>query len=145
MSATKASFYFNVASREQALCQLVGKAWKRGLAVGVATESEAASHQLDRYLWEVPALGFLPHCIAGSALAPDTPVWLGHELASLARCDIVFNWTGRDLPAGLSVPRVIEIVARQDDMGRANARQRVRTYQQAGYEVDFTDMDKRNG
>jgi DNA polymerase-3 subunit chi len=143
--ATKASFYFNVANREQALCQLVGKAWKRRLAVGVATDSVATSQSLDRLLWEVPPTGFLPHCLADHPLATDTPVLLGHDLDALLPRDVLFNCTGQDLPAGLNAARLVEIVARDDEAGRQLARQRVRAYQQAGYDVEFTDMAKPHG
>jgi DNA polymerase-3 subunit chi len=143
--ATKASFYFNVSNREQALCQLVGKAWKQGLVVGVATDSAATSQTLDRLLWEVPPTGFVPHCLVDSPLAADTPVWLDHRLDTLLPRDVLFNFTGRDLPAELNDTRLVEIVARDDEAGRQLARQRVRAYRQAGYDVEFIDMAKLHG
>lgn len=140
MAQPQASFYFNVQSREQALCQLVGKALKQRLAIGIAADSEATAARLDRLLWEVPATGFLPHCHPRDAVAAETPVWLDHRLDTLAGRAVLFNWTGQVVPAALGAGRVIEIVARDDEAGRQAARQRVAQYKDAGYAVDFTDM-----
>lgn len=142
MSRPVASFYFNVANREQALCQLVGKAVKRKLAIGVITESETASRVIDRLLWEVPPTGFVPHCLAEDACAPQTPVLIDHRLDKLAPRDVLFNWTPRIVPADQGIQRIIEIVAHDDEAGRQAARQRVAHYKQAGYEVEYTDMAK---
>jgi DNA polymerase-3 subunit chi len=145
VTQAKASFYFNVADRDLALCQLVGKACRQGLAVGILTQAEADSQRLDRLLWEVPATGFVPHCLADSPVAAETPVLLDHRSAALQHCDVLFNCSAADLPGGMRVKRLVEIVARDDEDGRIEARSRVRRYQQAGFEIDFTDMAKLHG
>ncbi|MGQ5522364.1 DNA polymerase III subunit chi [Chitinimonas sp. PSY-7] len=142
MSVPMASFYFNVANRELALCQLVGKALKRKLAIGVITESETASRVIDRLLWEVPPTGFVPHCLAEDSCAAQTPALIDHRLEKLGPRDVLFNWTPRMVPASPNLARVIEIVAHDDEAGRQAARQRVAQYKQAGYEVEYTDMAK---
>ncbi|MBV8659272.1 MAG: DNA polymerase III subunit chi [Burkholderiales bacterium] len=140
MSQLLASFYFNVANRDQALCQLAGKALKQQLAVGIVTASEGDSHALDRWLWELPATGFLPHCLADDPLAADTPVLLHHRWDRLSGRDVLFNWSQQDLAAVTDARRVIEVVARDDEAGRQAARARVAAYKAAGFVVDFTDM-----
>lgn len=142
MSQPVASFYFNVANREQALCQLLGKAVKRKLAIGVMTESATASRVIDRLLWEIPPTGFVPHCLAEDACAADTPALIDHRLDKLLPRDVLFNWTARMVPIDPRLQRVIEIVAHDDEPGRQAARQRVAQYKQAGYEVEYTDMAK---
>jgi len=145
MTQPLVSFYFNVSSRDQALCQLAGKALKQQLAVGIVTASEGESQQLDRWLWEVPATGFLPHCLAGDPLAAETPVLLHHRWDALAGRDVLFNWSHQDLSAVTDTRRIIEVVARDDEAGRVAARSRVAAYKAAGFAVDFTDMAVLNG
>lgn len=142
MSQSKVSFYFNIANREQALCQLVGKAMRQKLAIGVLTGSEAASQQIDRLLWERPPTGFLPHCLADQPEASQTPTLISHQLDALLPCDVLFNWTDAALPGQPGLQRIIEMVEQGDEAGRLAARQRVAGYKQAGYEVDYTDMAK---
>ncbi|HEY9100823.1 DNA polymerase III subunit chi [Chitinimonas sp.] len=136
----QASFYFNVANREQALCQLVGKAVKRKLATGVVTDSETASQMLDRLLWEFPPTGFVPHCLGSHALAAQTPALIDHRLEVLLPRDVVFNWTSHIVRTDMGIERIVEIVPRDDMALRQEARTRLQLYKQAGYEVDFTDM-----
>ncbi len=142
MSQPMASFYFNVANREQALCQLVDKAVKRKLAIGVITESETASRVIDRLLWEIPPTGFVPHCLAEDDCAALTPALIDHRIEKLGNRDVLFNWTPRIVPFSPNLARVIEIIAHDDEPGRQAARQRVAQYKQAGYEVEYTDMAK---
>ncbi|GAB3243026.1 DNA polymerase III subunit chi [Chitinimonas naiadis] len=135
-----ASFYFNVSNREQALCQLVGKAVKRKLATGIVTDSETASQVLDRLLWEVPPTGFVPHCLAGHELAAQTPALIDHRIEVLLPREVVFNWTSHIVRTDMEIARIVEIVPRDDMALRQEARSRLQLYKQAGYEVEFTDM-----
>ncbi|GLR15215.1 DNA polymerase III subunit chi [Chitinimonas viridis] len=137
-----ASFYFNVSNREQALCQLVGKAVKRKLATGIVTDSETASRVIDRLLWEVPPTGFVPHCLGDDALASQTPALIDHRLELLLPREVVFNWTAHVVPTDRGIARIVEIVPRDDMDLREVARQRLALYKRAGYDVEFTDMDK---
>ncbi|QDQ26201.1 DNA polymerase III subunit chi [Chitinimonas arctica] len=135
-----ASFYFNVANREQALCQLVGKAVKRKLATGIVTDSEMASQVISRLLWEVPPTGFIPHCLASDVLAPDTLALIDHRINALLPREVVFNWTAHMLPTDLGIGRIVEIVPHDDMALRQLARERLAHYKRAGYQVEFTDM-----
>lgn len=137
---TRASFYFNVNNRQEALCQLVGKALRQGLKLGIATDSPAATQVLDRLLWEIPLTGFLPHCSADHPLATQTPILLDHRIDLLPPCDVVFSWRNQATLAGERFARVVEIVERGDEEGKAAARARVASYKAAGCTVDFTDM-----
>lgn len=135
-----ASFYFNVANRELALCQLVGKAVKRKLATGIVTDSETASVVIDRLLWEATSTGFIPHCLAADALASETPALIDHRLSSLLPRDVVFNWASNLVPTDLGIARIVEIVPHDDMDLRQIARERLGYYKRAGYDIEFTDM-----
>ncbi|MBS1157061.1 MAG: hypothetical protein H6R07_2985 [Proteobacteria bacterium] len=140
------SFYFNVKNREQALCQLVGKALAAGKTLNVLTESAAASAVLDRLLWEVPQHGFLPHCGADDPRAAQTPIIIDHRPERLPSRPLLFNWTGQVASGFEGYERVFEIVDTDPD-SRAQARERWRAYQALGHTPDATDMQElaRNG
>lgn len=138
----RASFYFNVRNREQALCQLLGKGLQQGLSMAVVTDSPAASQVLDRFLWEFPPTGFLPHCAADHPLATETPILLDHRSEKLQARDVLFSWQSHAPLIHARFGRIIELVAQDDPAGREAARNRVASYRAAGFDVDFTDMDK---
>ncbi|WP_051711154.1 DNA polymerase III subunit chi [Andreprevotia chitinilytica] len=135
------TFYFNVRNREQALCQLVGKAVARGLTLNVLAGSEAAAMALDRLLWEQPQIGFLPHCAADADIAPATPVVVDYRSNKLTIRNALFNWTDGIPPDFQQYERVIEIVE-QDDAQRTAARERWRAYQAHGITPVAVDMLK---
>lgn len=140
------SFYFNVRNREQALCQLVGKALAAGQTVNILTESAAASALLDRLLWEMPQHGFLPHCGPETPDAARTPILIDHRPERLPTRPLLFNWTEQVAAGFERYDRVIEIVDTDPDM-RTRARERWRAYQGLGQTPDATDMQElvRNG
>ncbi|QLG89650.1 DNA polymerase III subunit chi [Chitinibacter bivalviorum] len=136
---TEISFYFNVRSRELALCQLVGKALAQGKSVCILTGSEASTQALDRLLWETPATGFLPHCLADAIQATQTPIILDHRVELLRPRDVLFNWTDHVAPRFSEFARLIEIVDSDDEL-RLAARQRWAAYKQLGHTPTATDM-----
>ena len=135
------TFYFNVSNRERALCQLVGKALLAGKTISILTESAAASSVLDRLLWERPAHGFMPHCLADDPRATQTPVVIDHRADLLPVRDILFNWTAQTASGFARYDRLIEIVDSDPEL-RSQARQRWRAYQALGYEPSATDMQE---
>ncbi|WP_051305114.1 DNA polymerase III subunit chi [Chitinilyticum litopenaei] len=141
MSSPDLVFYFNVRNREQALCQLVGKALAQGLEIVVHTASESASHEVDRLLWSVPQTGFLPHCPADDARATRTPVIVDHRAELLPDRAVVFNWTSGTLTPAAACQRLIEIVD-QDEDNRLRARDRWRSYQSAGLTPRAIDLQE---
>lgn len=141
------TFYFNVRNREQALCQLVGKALAQGLTGCILTESSAASATLDRLLWEIPQTGFLPHCSAEARYAERTPFVVSDQFEHLPKRHILFNWSP-NVPDGLDqYERVVEIVDSAAE-NRQAARTRWRTYQAAGHDpqsIDMQELTKQHG
>ena len=137
----KITFYFNVRNREQALCQLVGKALAQGLDSAILTESSAASTVLDRVLWEIPQHGFLPHCGADDPRADRTPVIIDHRPEKLPARAVLFNWTGQLASGFQRCERLIEIVDTDEAM-RLAARERWRAYQAQGFEPNAIDMQE---
>ncbi|MBV1775235.1 DNA polymerase III subunit chi [Burkholderiaceae bacterium DAT-1] len=136
----RVSFYFNVQNHDLALCQLANKALNRGLTLGILTGSISASAAMDTFLWQVPDIGFLPHCVHDHPLAEHTPVLIAHSIAHIPERNVLFNASGQPCGQPERFDRVIEIVALDDIPARDLARERARQYRSQGLTVDFTDM-----
>lgn len=136
-------FFFNVSSREGALCQMAGKVVARGQRAAILTASAAVSQTLDALLWQQPKLGFLPHCPADADIAAATPIVLDHRAELLPACDVLFNWSGQIPVAAERYAQVVELVARDDEEQKLAARQLYRAYQAAGWQLETTDMADR--
>ncbi|WP_148714270.1 DNA polymerase III subunit chi [Chitinolyticbacter meiyuanensis] len=133
------TFYFNVKSREQALCQLIGKALAQRIEINVLARDANGSAALDRLLWEIPQTGFLPHCAADDALAARTPIVVDHRDDLMQPRAALFNWTDAPPPEALRQGRIFEIVDR-DDANRNRARERWRAYAALGITPSAIDM-----
>jgi len=133
------TFYFNVQQREAALCQLVGKALQHQYTLNILTESNAASIRLDQLLWEMPSIGFLPHCAADHPLAVDTPICIDHRSELFKPRTILFNWCLQLPSLRDGYQRIIEIVD-TSEIACQQARQRFRAYQEHGLTVKSVDM-----
>ena len=136
------TFYFNVQQREIALCQLVSKALQHKNTMNILTDSESDSRSLDGLLWEIPSIGFLPHCRADHPLAMETPICIDARDELLHPRDILFNWRTCLPPTLENHTRIIEIIDTSETL-KLDARQRFRAYQAQGITVRSVDMAAR--
>ncbi len=133
-------FHFNAPALVPYACRLLRKVNQHGLraqVVGLPT----TLGQLDQMLWTFSPLDFLPHCgpSADAAmraasrflLTPQPePGWGGAVLVNL----------GEQVPTGFEAfERVIEVVS-VDDLHRAQARERWRTYTARGHALLRHDL-----
>lgn len=136
---TSVDFYFNAADRLQVACRLAGKALAQGKRLLIYAPHAETAQSIDRLLWTWPATGFVPHCRAGDALAPETPVLIAGEADAAAGCDILLNLGQETPPAFERFERLLEVVAR-DEADRQAARERFRFYRERGYRVAHHDL-----
>ncbi|MGH8720538.1 MAG: DNA polymerase III subunit chi [Burkholderiales bacterium] len=136
---TRVDFYFNAADRLQVACRLAGKALAQGKRLLIYAPQAETAQSIDRLLWTWPATGFVPHCRAGDALAPDTPVLIAAEADAAAGCDILLNLGQQTPPAFERFERLLEVVA-CDEADRQAARERYRFYRERGYSVAHHDL-----
>jgi DNA polymerase III subunit chi len=136
---TSVDFYFNAADRLQVACRLAAKALAQGKRLLIYAPQGDTAQSIDRLLWTWPATGFVPHCRAGDALAPDTPVLIAAKADATAGCDILLNLGHATPPAFERFERLLEVVAREEADRRA-ARERYRFYRERGYRVAHHDL-----
>lgn len=139
---TQIDFYTNSPDRCRTACVLAAKAYGRGLRTMIFSPDAATSARLDEMLWTTPALGFIPHCRAGDALAEMTPIVIDHRGEDVTHDDVLINLSG-ERPAFFSrFRRLLEIVG-VDDNDKTAARERWRFYRERGYPLDNHDTGQK--
>jgi DNA polymerase-3 subunit chi len=141
---TTIDFYFNASDRLQVACRLAAKALaERKRLLIYAPDGELAS-RLDRLMWTWPATGFVPHCAASDALAPETPVLIGSDDAAAADIPLLLNLAADCPPHFAAYERLLEVVG-TDEADREAARLRFRSYKSRGYAIASHDLARDNG
>ena len=132
---TRIHFYSNADDRLQAACAWLAASWQQKKSVVVFVPEAEVAERLDRMLWTQPAIGFLPHCAADTALAGETPVLIARRIEEVAQDACLLNLSN-DIPSGFSrFEELVEIVS-TDDPVRLPARERFRFYRERGYELE---------
>jgi len=142
---TQIDFYILNDSQHGALplftCRLTEKAYRQGHQVYIHTESDRQLKQLDELLWTFRDGSFLPHRIhaAGSDIAADQPILLGHTAEPEGPGDVLLNLAGA-VPSFFSrFNRVAELVGGEDTQVAA-ARSRYRFYKDRGYTLNTHNL-----
>lgn len=139
---TAIDFYTRVSDRLDVAARLVAKAFAQNGRVRVLTPDPATTDALDRRLWLVPSVGFLPHCRADSRLAAETPIWIDHLLDHQGPAAVLINLHQATPPFFARFERLAEIVG-LDEADAAAGRERYRFYRERGYELRTHDLGAR--
>lgn len=139
----RADFYLIAKPRflEQPLllvCELAKRALAAGQMLLVLARDAEQAEALDALLWEFDEDAYLPHQIAGSDEDDDiTPILIVAPGSDTADRPLVINL--RDEVAPGEYQRVLEVVP-ADPSAREPLRERWRTYQARGFELNKHDM-----
>ncbi len=136
---TSIDFYFNAEDRLQVACRLAGKALAQRKRMLVYAPDAQTASRIDRMLWTWPATGFVPHCLANDALAPETPVLIGLEQDMPAGCEVILNLSLACPPHFERFERLLELVGADEEDKRAG-RERYRFYRDRGYAIKNHDL-----
>jgi DNA polymerase III subunit chi len=86
-------------------------------------------------LWTFAPLEFVPHCMADSALAAQTPIVLAANLDTVPHYQVLLN-LGAEVPAQFArFERLLEVVGNAHDE-LATGRERYRFYRDRGYALN---------
>jgi DNA polymerase-3 subunit chi len=141
---TEIIFYTHVENKFHTACEISNKVLRSQRKMMVFAQDESAAAKIDRMLWTVPALGFLPHCDVNHALAAQTPIVISCVADKLAYDDVLLNLHDEVQPFFSRYQRVIEIVS--TDVADANAaRIRYKFYKDRGYSITSHDLSKKAG
>lgn len=133
-TVTRIDFHTNVGDPLAYACRLARKAYASGRALVVLAEPQRLA-AFDEQLWTFAPLEFVPHCMAKSALAQETPVVLASDLNDVPHHQVLVN-LGAPVPAQFArFERLIEIVGNESDE-LAAGRERFRFYRDRGYAIE---------
>lgn len=137
---TSIDFYTHVTDRLDVTVRLVAKAFAQHGSVRVLTPDRAMTDALDALLWKQPAIGFLPHCRIGGALAAETPICVDDLLEHQGAAAVLINLHPLPPPFFARFERLAEIVD-LDDTERG--RERYRFYRERGYPLRMHNLSER--
>lgn len=138
---TQIDFYTHVEDKLRTACRLAAKACGAQLRVMVCCGDAELAGRFDRMLWTTPAIGFIPHCLAGDPLAPRTPIVIDQGGAEPLHDEVLLNLKAEWPPLFSRFQRLIEIVSVEDE-DRRRARERFKFYRDRGYEIRTHDLSK---
>ena len=136
---TSIDFYFNAADRLQVACRLAGKALAQRKTLLIFAPQPELAQKIDRMLWTWPAIAFVPHCMAGDALASETPVLIALEAETAPGRDVLLSLAPECPPFFERYERLLEIVS-QDEEDRRAGRARYSWYRDRGYAIRNHDL-----
>jgi DNA polymerase-3 subunit chi len=139
---TTIDFYTHCADRFEVAAKLVAKAWAQHGSARVLTPDTAATALFDRFLWQWPATGFVPHCRLDGAVASVTPVLVDHVLEHQGPAAVLINLHPLPPPFFSRFERLVEIVGTGEE-DAASGRERWKFYKARGYEVHPHNLAER--
>jgi DNA polymerase-3 subunit chi len=139
---TTIDFYFNAEDKLQVACRLAGKAAARKKRLLIYAPHAETAQRIDRMLWTAPAIGFVPHCLAGDPLAAETPVLIASDAETDAECDVLLNLSDECPLRFERFDRLLEIVS-LDEADRQAGRERYKFYRDRGYAIENHDLGSR--
>jgi len=139
---TRVDFHSKVPDKLLYACRLVRKACAADMRVVVFTQDRTQLDALDEALWTFSEQDFLPHVMAGDALAAQTPVILTDDAeAALPHHQILINLSGETPAHFARFERLFEVISTDED-DLAAGRERYRQYQQRGYPLTHFVAEK---
>jgi DNA polymerase-3 subunit chi len=136
---TQIDFYFNADDRLQVACRLAAKATGDGKRMLVYAPDAELAARVDKLMWTWPATGFVPHCPADDALAPQTPILIGRADDVPPGCGLLLNLGAECPPHFASFERLFEIVG-SDEAEKEAGRARYKLYRSRGYSIANHDL-----
>ena len=134
---TRIDFHVNAPDAIGYGCRLVRKIYRAGQHVVVCCDDPLRLAAFDQALWSFSPHEFVPHVMAGDALAAETPVLLTASPDGLPWHNVLVN-LGDSMPAGFArFERLVEVVG-DDSMERG--RERYRFYRDRGYPLTSHDV-----
>ena len=132
---TRIDFHTNVPDKIAYACRLVRKAYAANHRVVLMAEDATQLAEVNAAMWTFSATDFLPHVVAGDALAAHTPIVLtDSDEAELPHThkELLVNLSRRAPRNVTQFARMIEVISSEEDDAAAG-RKRYVAYKQQDY------------
>jgi DNA polymerase III subunit chi len=137
---TRIDFYHYADDKQRFACRLAAKAFEQSKRVIAWSPDAKVLADFDRMLWTFQSIRFVPHCMIGAAVAPDTPVILAASGDELPHHDVLINLSDEEPPFFPTFERLLEIVTASDD-DKQRARGRYASYKKRGYAINVNAIE----
>ena len=115
-------------------CRILKIAYGKGASVVVYHDDGAALQRFNDTLWSFSALDFIPHALAGSTQAAESPIVLTSSDVALPHHAVILNLSLAVPPMFSSFERLIEFVPASGEP-LLKARERYKFYKDRGYPI----------
>jgi DNA polymerase-3 subunit chi len=130
---TRVDFHSNVPDKFAYACRLIRKARAAKLQIVVYLQNDAQLKAFDTTLWTFSEQDFLPHVVAGDALAPQTPIILTDDVTrELPHHQVLINLSSQTPEFFARFERLFEVISSNEEDLTAG-RERYKSYKQRGY------------
>lgn len=130
---TRIDFHTNIADKVAYACRLARKAYGANGKLILLAEDDAQAAALDAALWTLSDTDFLPHVLAGDALAAQTPIIVtASDSDPMPHYDMLINLTRRTPASFARYARVFEIIS-TDEQDAAEGRKRYVAYKKLSH------------
>jgi DNA polymerase-3 subunit chi len=125
---TRIDFHTNIPDKVSYACRLARKAYAANAKLVLLAEDAAQAAALNAALWTLSDTDFLPHVLAGDALAAQTPIIVtASDTDPVPHHDMLINLTRRTPASFADYARVFEIIS-TDQEDAAEGRKRYVAY-----------------
>ncbi|MBC8267718.1 MAG: DNA polymerase III subunit chi [Rhodospirillaceae bacterium] len=143
---TEVSFYHLQKSRlEDVLPTLLEKTLGAGKRALVMTASDARVEHLGQALWSSRKDSWLPHGSKKDGRSEDQPIWLTDFEENPNKASFVFLTEGVERGDLDTFERCFELFDGNDAAQVAAARERWKTYKEAGYQLTYLQQTEQGG
>ena len=137
---TRIDFYRYAEDKLHFACRLAAKAYEKPAKLVVYSPDRAVLARFDQMLWTYQSLKFVPHCMAASPVAAETPVILAGEGDVLPHHEVMLNLGDAEPQNFATFERLLEIVGTDED-DKARARERYAFYKKRGYDIRVNEVE----
>ncbi len=137
---TRIDFYRYADEKLRFACRLAAKAFDQSSRVVVYSPDRQVLADFDRLLWTFQSIRFIPHCMAGAAVAAETPVILSDGAGNLPHHDVLINLADQEPPFFATFERLLEIVSTVEE-DKERARGRYAFYKKRGYDIRVNTIE----
>ena len=139
---TRVDFHSNVPDKLAYACRLIRKARAGKLQVVVFLQNDAQLKAFDTTLWTFSEQDFLPHVVAGDALASQTPIILTDDVTQeLPHHQVLINLSSQTPEYFARFERLFEVISSNEE-DLVAGRERYKSYKERGYPLTHFVAEK---
>ena len=137
-------YHLTTTPLERALPQLLEKATEAGFRSFVKLADEAAMDRMNAALWVYDPASFLPHGSRKDGDAAMQPIYLSDDMDNANNANMLAVTDGSQADAG-AYERVLDLFDGNEPEAVASARERWKTYKDAGVELQYWKQTEQGG